>query len=296
MTQAAKEQFSDITNKALRRFLNEKINERLKQALEDSEEPRPTPAEVVEMDPDEEGLEIGESVVRVDKSRGIVTTEDEIEGLFAIKSILRKMIDAKRVHMRDTKSYCGILLDDNNRKPICRLRFDQDQKYLGLFDEHKKEERIPVDDVDDIYNYAVRIMATVNGYDNQHGIPVQKEDLEKQDVIQGRNVNYTGKKLLAVHFQGRRCSVGSWKEGMFKIIEALRVQDPATFEATAPTMKGKKRPYITTDGPQLRSAGKIPNTPYYIETNLGAWGITKLCFDLAVKMGLDESDLAFETA
>ncbi len=24
------------------------------------------------------------------------------------------VIDAKRIHMRDTKSYCGVLLDNNN--------------------------------------------------------------------------------------------------------------------------------------------------------------------------------------
>ena len=35
MTQATKEQFTEITDKALRRFLNDKINERLKQALEE---------------------------------------------------------------------------------------------------------------------------------------------------------------------------------------------------------------------------------------------------------------------
>ncbi|MHC4857970.1 MAG: type I restriction endonuclease, partial [Planctomycetota bacterium] len=135
MTRAVKEQFTEITDKALRRFLNDKINERLKQAIEESEQPRPTHVETEEVEREEDSLDLGESVVRVDKAKGIVTTEDEIEGLFAVKSILRDLIDAKRVHMRDTKSYCGILLDDNNRKPICRLRFDQEQKYLGLFNE-----------------------------------------------------------------------------------------------------------------------------------------------------------------
>lgn len=41
--------------------------------------------------------------------------------------------------MRDSKSYCAILLDNNNRKPVCRLWFNRSQYYLGLFDEQKNE-------------------------------------------------------------------------------------------------------------------------------------------------------------
>ena len=54
--------------------------------------------------------------------------------------------------MRDVKSYCGILLDNNNRQPICRFHFNYaTQKYIGLFDENKNEERVPIDDLDDIF-------------------------------------------------------------------------------------------------------------------------------------------------
>lgn len=45
----------------------------------------------------------------------IATTIDAI-----IKSILRKVVDSNRIDYRDTESYLGILLDDNNRKWICR--------------------------------------------------------------------------------------------------------------------------------------------------------------------------------
>ena len=37
-----------------------------------------------------------------------------------IKSILRKVVDSNRIDYRDSESYLGILLDDNNRKWICR--------------------------------------------------------------------------------------------------------------------------------------------------------------------------------
>jgi hypothetical protein len=67
--------------------------------------------------------------------------------------------------MRDSQSYCAILLDDNNRKPICRLRFNNSQKLkLGFFNDQKEEVQVPLESVDDIYNYAEQIRATVASY------------------------------------------------------------------------------------------------------------------------------------
>ena len=76
----------------------------------------------------------GDEGCREGRDDGIVTTEEEWEGFHIVRAILAKHVDPRRVVMRDTKSYCGILLDDNNRKPICRLRFNYSQKYIGLFD------------------------------------------------------------------------------------------------------------------------------------------------------------------
>ena len=80
------------------------------------------------------------------------------------KAIVRSAVDVKRIAMRDTQSYCGVLLDDNNRKPICRLHFNRGQKYLGIFDQEKNETRNPIESVDDIYNFADQLRATVGYY------------------------------------------------------------------------------------------------------------------------------------
>ena len=161
-TQNVIEQFTVLTRKALRRFLNDRINERLQFAIQDVDQTAvPVPIE-------EETLsELEEDEIVTDKKREIVTTEEEIEGFFAVKSILRNSIDVKRVQLRDTKSYCGILLDNNNRKPICRLRFNREQLYLAILDKDKKEARMPIDGIDDIYNYAEQIIATVKRYDSE---------------------------------------------------------------------------------------------------------------------------------
>ncbi len=66
--------------------------------------------------------------------------------------------------MRDTKTYCGIILDDNNRKPICRLWFNSSQMYLGTIDANKRETKNKIDSLDDIYAHAENIRETTHRY------------------------------------------------------------------------------------------------------------------------------------
>jgi hypothetical protein len=134
------EQFRTITRRAFRQFIGDNLKEHL-QSAEQS---------FYEVEEEEEPL--------------IVTTGEETEGFMIVRAILREVVDVQRVTMRDTQSYCGILLDDTNRQPICRLHFNRAQKYLGLFDENKNEERYPIDTLEEIYQYAEHLKATVTYY------------------------------------------------------------------------------------------------------------------------------------
>jgi predicted type IV restriction endonuclease len=96
----------------------------------------------------------------------IATTEEEIEGFHIVKSLLRQIVHPDRVTHRDTVSYFGVLLDDNNRKPICRLRFNRSQKYIGLFDANKNEEKVPINSLNEIFDFADRIQATISHYES----------------------------------------------------------------------------------------------------------------------------------
>jgi hypothetical protein len=81
-----------------------------------------------------------------------------------VRAILRKMVPVNRVVMRDVQSYCGILLDDNNRKPICRLHFNGSKKYVTLFDSEGGE-RVDISTLDDLYGLASRIRVAVQRYE-----------------------------------------------------------------------------------------------------------------------------------
>lgn len=87
----------------------------------------------------------------------VVTTEEELHGFYIVKAIIRDLVDPCRITPRDVHSYFGVLLDNNNRKPICRLHFNRKQKYLGVFDAQKLEQRIPIETVDDLFRYAAQI-------------------------------------------------------------------------------------------------------------------------------------------
>ena len=154
-TKAVIDQFTRITKKALGRFLADRINERLTSALQDNTAP-----DEPEDEPEPE-----------DETDDIVTTEEEWHGYFAVKAILNGEISPERVFLRDRKSYCAIVLDGTNRKPICRLYFNKAKKYLGLFDKEKIEQKVAIESTDDIFQYADRLLTTVRQYTESERTP-----------------------------------------------------------------------------------------------------------------------------
>ncbi|SEG76165.1 type I restriction endonuclease [Marinobacterium lutimaris] len=154
ITQKVRDQFATLTTKAFKQYLNDRINDRLKSALANS-------PEVLR-----ERESIEEEQDRVEEEHSdIVTTMEELEGYNIVRAILCQSVGVDRISQRDTKSYFGVLLDDNNRKPICRLHFNRTQKYIGLFDDAKKETREPIERVEDIFTFADKLKETVSYYD-----------------------------------------------------------------------------------------------------------------------------------
>lgn len=155
-TPAVKEQFTAITKRAFQRLIGDRINDRLRVAMapEHAAEAAPSTPEAAQQGPADPANDMA----------AITTTLEEIEGFHIVRAILRDLVSAKRIVIRDAQSYCAILLDDNNRKPICRLRFNNTARLvIGLMDD-KNEERVPLADLDDIYKHADFLRKTVQGY------------------------------------------------------------------------------------------------------------------------------------
>jgi hypothetical protein len=143
MTQSIREQFTEITWKAFQQFISEKVSDRLKSALAQEQEATRAAAPVEE--------------AAAEQGPTLDTTAEEMQAYYIVQAILAQMVDPERVILRDQKSYCSVLLDDSNRKPICRLWFNTSQKYIGLFDAAKVETRVPIANQTEIYRQATML-------------------------------------------------------------------------------------------------------------------------------------------
>lgn len=147
------DQFTYLTKKSISTYISDLISERLKSALktEAAEEQKET--------------ETTQEIIHSTEDSKIVTTEEEIESYLIVKSILRPVIDISRVVYRDAQTYFAILLDDNNRKPICRMYFNSiTKKYISTFDENKKETKHEITSLNDIYNYSNELANIIKFY------------------------------------------------------------------------------------------------------------------------------------
>jgi hypothetical protein len=147
LTEKVMAEFTELVQKATSQIISEKVSDRLNSALHKEAEVR----QQEEQEPEEEESKI-------------VTTEEELEAYRIVVAILRRKVPVSRIAMRDTQSYCGVLLDDNNRKPLCRFHFNGTNNYLGLVDSDKKETRHLLESLDDIYGFEEELLKTIEYY------------------------------------------------------------------------------------------------------------------------------------
>lgn len=145
VTAAIKENFKNLIVASINSLIREKVNERLTSALQAS-------------NPADNDAEEAPATLESD---GVITTQDEIDGLNIIRAIASRIVDPSRIVMRDAKSYCAVLLDDNNRKTIARLHFNSaTARYLGTF-VGKDETRHAVGNPVDLYKFDKVIAARI---------------------------------------------------------------------------------------------------------------------------------------
>ncbi len=149
LTAKALEVLEPIFRQAMEAYLDDRINRR----LEDSKSsPKGISAATA---PDD----------------GIITTNTETWGLVIVRTLLHEVVDSARICMRDQKSYCSILLDDNNRKTICRFynfaEWQPEQPNIGdnahvvIHNGKPGGERFLLQYVDDLYPLKEHFVAAV---------------------------------------------------------------------------------------------------------------------------------------
>ncbi len=143
------DKFKPLVKRSINQYINEKMSSKFKETLSISES---------------DDVDKGNKVEPEEEKSKIVTTFEEMSAFAIVKSILRKSIDVSRITYRDTESYFGVLLDDNNRKWICRINLDSRNKHIIISDASKKGIRHELKNLDDIYDLENDLIESASKY------------------------------------------------------------------------------------------------------------------------------------
>ncbi len=147
---------------------------------------------------------VGEKMVLIDQIKeskqafipnsrnGIVTTQEELDGLRIIRAILNKYIEVERITYKDVKSYFNVLFDGHINKPICRLYFNGRTKYVGFRDTDSKWERIKIERSTDLYNFSEKIVTIVRRYVISDTMSFRHDFNNPKDEIPINNSSHKG--------------------------------------------------------------------------------------------------------
>ncbi len=136
-TQNVLDKFKPIVKKSISQYINELVNEKIKNALNIDNENMPT-GEVVE--------DLAES----EEVDAIQTTDEEMQSYYIVKSVLCGLVELNRVTFKDTISYFGILLDGRVTRWICRVYLKENIKYIIIPNEEENV-KYSLNNVEDIY-------------------------------------------------------------------------------------------------------------------------------------------------
>lgn len=145
------EQFRGLIKRSFHQYINDAINERLKSALATDEQKS-------------EEIAKEELTANAPDENKVQTTAEEMEAFYIVRAILCVKVKVNRIVHRDQQTYFGVLLDDNNRKPLCRLHFNSKRKYISFFDTGK-EEKVEIENNNQLYEYVSRLIKIIDLYE-----------------------------------------------------------------------------------------------------------------------------------
>jgi len=149
LTQRIVNEYKPLIKKSFNQMITERVDSGLMAAIEQT---RKKP-------------ETNEPELPAEVSKNNEPTEEEIIGFNIVKAICITLIPADRIFMRKVESYCTVILDNTNRKPLLRMYFNNiNKKYVTTIDADKKEVKMAIDIVPEISKAKEQIRATLRSY------------------------------------------------------------------------------------------------------------------------------------
>ncbi len=146
-TQNVIEKYRPILKKSVNYYINSLVNQKLQNALNNSN---------IESN--------NETVEDVQGEEGIITTNEELESYYIVKSILSEFVAPTELYYKDTYSYFGILYENKVTKWICRVYLKENVKFVIIPDENKNEIRYDINAVTDIYKLRENLVARLKAF------------------------------------------------------------------------------------------------------------------------------------
>ena len=145
-TQNVIDKYKSIIKKSINYYINSLVNQKLQNALNNSS--AETGGELASVDSEEDD--------------GVITTTEELESYYIVKSILSELINPNDLYYKDTYSYFGILYENKVTKWICRVYLKENVKFLIIPDKDKKEIRYEITNISDIYKLKQQLIDRLN--------------------------------------------------------------------------------------------------------------------------------------
>ncbi len=142
-TQNIIDKYKPLIKKSFNSFVSEIMNSKIKDAFNSNTEESTGDIDEISAEESEED----------DK---IITTQEEIESFFIIKSILAEKSLTNFINYKDTESYFGILVNNNVRKWVCRL-FLSDKRKAVIINGHNDNKKVYLEKIDDLYNLKIEL-------------------------------------------------------------------------------------------------------------------------------------------
>lgn len=102
---------------------------------------------------------------------GVETTVLELDYFNRIVSLLSDVVDPNRIDFRDSKGLFAVNLDNNIRRPICKLYLNNPEKmFIGLMNEDNSVLKIPISGIDELDGVKDELVAPIKKYINDSSL------------------------------------------------------------------------------------------------------------------------------
>lgn len=148
-TQSVLERFRPVLKTAMQEFINETMNDKIKNALFDQPaSPAPQDSEDTECD-----------VPAV-----LEPTEAEMDAYYRLKNLFNGYVNLEDITYKKTESYLAVLYQGNARKWICRLIISSNQIIVIVPDKDKKDIRCSISNLYELGNYSKYMLSVIARY------------------------------------------------------------------------------------------------------------------------------------